>query len=138
VPAKIQSDNYNTPFSNVVMVAARDWHNIAVKSDGSVWQWGANDQGQCGDNATIDRWRPVKVSGLGPRVGLALSAAPSAPGYVDLRWQSATGEYFSVEYTTSLKDGFTTVMQSNVLATPPTNSVTVPIGNDRAFYRLKF
>src|SRR5439155_23549901 len=67
LPARIQLDNNGTSFSNLVMVAARDWHNIAVKSDGSVWQWGANDQGQCGDNTTIDRWRPVQVTGLGPR-----------------------------------------------------------------------
>src|SRR5207245_6594636 len=52
VPATVQLDNYSAGFSNVVKVAARDWHNIAVKADGSVWQWGANDQGQCGDNTT--------------------------------------------------------------------------------------
>ena len=96
VPAKIQLDNYGVGFSNVTMVAARDWHNIAVKADGSVWQWGANDQGQCGDNTTTDRWRPVKVSGLGPRVGLALDVQHSASGFVDLHWKSVTGEYFSV------------------------------------------
>src|SRR5882724_2617198 len=39
LPAKIQLDNNSEAFSNIVMVAARDWHNIAVKSDGSVWQW---------------------------------------------------------------------------------------------------
>ena len=48
LPARVQLDNYGASFSSIVMVAARDWHNIAVKSDGSVWQWGANDQGQCG------------------------------------------------------------------------------------------
>jgi alpha-tubulin suppressor-like RCC1 family protein len=69
LPARILLDNNNAGFSNIVMLAARDWHNIAVKADGSVWQWGANDQGQCGDNTTIDRWRPVQVNGLGPRVG---------------------------------------------------------------------
>ena len=138
VPAKIQLDNYGNGFSNVTMVAARDWHNIAVKSDGSVWQWGANDQGQCGDNTTTDRWRPVKVSGLGPRVDLSLYLERSAPGFLDLRWQSATGEYFTIEYTTNLMDGFTGVLQSNILATPPINTVTVPMTNDHCFYRLKF
>jgi alpha-tubulin suppressor-like RCC1 family protein len=131
-------DNYGAGFSNVVKVAARDWHNIAVKSDGSVWQWGANDQGQCGDNTITDRWRPVRVSGLGPRVGLSLNLERSAPGFVDLRWQSATGEYFSIEYTTNIMAGFPGVLQSNILASPPTNTVTVPTTNDRRYYRLRF
>src|SRR5439155_7845639 len=105
--ARIQLDNNNASFSNIVMVAARDWHNIAMKSDGSVWQWGANDQGQCGDNTTIDRWRPVQVAGLGPRVGLPMKIQPGAqPGYADLSWTSATGEYFTIEYTTNPPGGF--------------------------------
>jgi alpha-tubulin suppressor-like RCC1 family protein len=138
LPARILLDNYGAGFSNVVKVAARDWHNIAVKADGSVWQWGANDQGQCGDNTTTDRWRPVKVSGLGPRVPLPVNVARSGPGFIDLRWKSVTGEYFSIEYTTNLAAGFTWVVQSNVLATPPTNTVTVPTTNARSYYRLKF
>jgi alpha-tubulin suppressor-like RCC1 family protein len=137
IPVKIQLDSQGTPFTNVVMVAARDWHNIAVRSDGSVWQWGANDQGQCGDNATTDRWRPVQVSGLGPRVGQPLSLRPTAPGLAELRWPTATGEYFSVQYTTNLAQGFS-VMRSNILATPPTNTLTVPTINDRSYYRLQF
>ncbi len=139
IPARIQLDNNGAGFSNIVMVAARDWHNIAVKSDGSVWQWGANDQGQCGDNTTIDRWRPVQVSGLGPRVGLPLKIQPSAqPGYADLSWTSATGEYFNVEYSTNLAAGFTALLLTNVPATPPTNLVTVTATNAARFYRLRF
>jgi alpha-tubulin suppressor-like RCC1 family protein len=139
VPAKIQLDNNGAGFSNIVLVAARDWHNIAVKSDGSVWQWGANDQGQCGDNTTIDRWRPVQVSGLGPRVGLPLMIQPGAqPGYIDLAWSSATGEYFSIEYSTDLRGGFTGILLTNILATPPQNVVTVPATNGSRYYRLRF
>ncbi|HXT41353.1 MAG TPA: RCC1 repeat-containing protein, partial [Candidatus Angelobacter sp.] len=139
LPAKIQLDNNGAGFSNIVMVAARDWHNIAVKSDGSVWQWGANDQGQCGDNTTVDRWRPVQVAGLGARVGLSLNIRPNLqPGQYDLRWASATGEFFNVEYTTNLTTGFGALLLTNVLATPPTNSVTVTATNAGRFYRLKF
>jgi alpha-tubulin suppressor-like RCC1 family protein len=138
VPAKIQLDNNGAPFTNIVMVAARDWHNIAVKSDGSVWQWGANDQGQCGDNTTTDRYRPVQVSGLGPRVGLALSILQTSSGLAELRWQSTTGAYFSVEYTTNPAAGFPTVLRSNILATPPTNAVTIPTTSHGSFYRLRF
>jgi hypothetical protein len=78
------------------------------------------------------------VSGFGPRVGLGLNVERSNPGFVQLRWKSAVGEYFSVEHSTNLRDGFTGVLQSNILATPPTNSVVVPMVNDRCYYRLKF
>jgi alpha-tubulin suppressor-like RCC1 family protein len=69
-PAKILVDKFGNSFSNIVMVSARDYHNIAVKADGSVWMWGANDQGQCGDGTTNNDWRPVPVIGLGARVAL--------------------------------------------------------------------
>jgi alpha-tubulin suppressor-like RCC1 family protein len=138
VPAKILVDKFGAVFTNIVLLSARDYHNIAVKADGSVWMWGANDQGQCGDGTTNSVWRPGPVVGLGPRVGLPLKVTASAqPGYADLSWSSATGAYFSVEYATSLANGFTT-LQSNLLATPPANVVTVPMTNAFGYYRLKF
>jgi alpha-tubulin suppressor-like RCC1 family protein len=139
-PAEILTDKFGAGFSNVVMAAARDYHNIAVKADGSVWMWGANDQGQCGESTTNnDCWRPVPVVGLGPRVGLPLNVAASAqPGYADLTWASTTGAYFSVECSTNLEQGFTGVWQSNILATPPTNVVTVSMTNSQGYYRLRF
>jgi alpha-tubulin suppressor-like RCC1 family protein len=139
LPAKILVDKFGAGFSNIVMVSARDYHNIAVKADGSVWMWGANDQGQCGDGTTNDDWRPVPVVGLGARVALPLNLQPSAqPGNADLRWNTSTGEYFSIECSTNLAKGFTGVIQSNILATPPANTVTVPTTNANYFYRLKF
>ena len=139
VPSLVSLDKFGAGFSNVVMVAARDYHNIAVKTDGSVWMWGANDQGQCGDGTTNDDWRPVPVVGLGARVALPLKLQPDAlPGNVDLSWNTSTGEFFAIEYTTNLANGFTGVMRSNILATPPLNTVTVPATNGPYFYRLKF
>jgi alpha-tubulin suppressor-like RCC1 family protein len=139
MPARIQFDNYGAGFSNIVMVAARDWHNIAVKADGSVWQWGANDQGQCGDNTIIDRWRPVQVAGLGARVGLPLNIKPSAqPGHAELSWASADGEFFNVEYTKDLAAGFGSLLFTNVQGTPPRNVIAVPATNGTTFYRLRF
>ncbi|MEQ9098000.1 MAG: cadherin domain-containing protein [Imperialibacter sp.] len=34
---------------------------IALKSDGTLWAWGKNDQGQVGDGTTIDRDLPVQI-----------------------------------------------------------------------------
>ena len=137
-PAKILTDTFGNPFTNVVMMAARDYPNIAVKADGSVWMWGANDQGQCGVGNTNSVWQPSPVISLGPRVGLPLYAAISQPGFVDLSWSSSTGQFFNVESSADLAAGFTTTLLTNVLATPPTNVVTVPTTNPFTVFRLRF
>ncbi len=137
-PAKILTDKFGNPFANVVMMAARDYHNIAVKADGSVWMWGANDQGQCGVGNTNNVWQPSPVVGLGPRVGLPLNVMASRPGYVDLSWSSATGQFFNLECSTNLAGGFSTTLLTNILATPPTNVVTLPMTNPAAIFRLRF
>jgi alpha-tubulin suppressor-like RCC1 family protein len=40
--------------------AGRD-HNLAVLDDGSVWAWGANVNGECGDGTGTNRNVPVRV-----------------------------------------------------------------------------
>ena len=111
---------------------------MALKADGSLWMWGANDQGQCGDGTTNDIYRPSPVVGLGARTPLRLNLEKNAQaGFADLKWSSATGEYFAIEYATNLANGFT-VGQSNILATPSANSITVPATNGCNFYGLKF
>jgi alpha-tubulin suppressor-like RCC1 family protein len=47
--------------TNIIRIAARDYHNIALKSDGTVWTWGWNINGQLGDGTTLDRNVPVQV-----------------------------------------------------------------------------
>jgi alpha-tubulin suppressor-like RCC1 family protein len=52
-PVKIMED--------VVSVAAGNNHSLAIKTDGSLWAWGANRNGQLGDGTTEDKVIPIKI-----------------------------------------------------------------------------
>jgi alpha-tubulin suppressor-like RCC1 family protein len=56
-------------------IAGGNFGSLAAKSDGTVWAWGLNSNGQLGDGTTIDRTAPVQVSGLSDV--LSVSAAES-------------------------------------------------------------
>ena len=66
----VQSSQNPTPgqipnFGNVVAVAGGSHHSVALKSDGSVWAWGSNSQGELGDGSfNLVTAVPVRVSGL--------------------------------------------------------------------------
>lgn len=51
-------------FNGVTAVAAGNDHGVALKSDGSVWGWGRNSEGELGDGTTTKRLPPAAVSGL--------------------------------------------------------------------------
>ncbi|MCD1260078.1 S8 family serine peptidase [Paenibacillus athensensis] len=50
--------------ASVIQVAAGDGYSLALKTDGTVWAWGQNGQGQLGDGTTINRSAPVQISAL--------------------------------------------------------------------------
>ncbi len=49
--------------SDWVAIAAGDGHSLAVKSDGSLWSWGANSRGQLGLGHTSTKYTPTPVPG---------------------------------------------------------------------------
>ncbi len=65
--------------SSIVAVASARYHNLALKSDGTVWAWGDNSSGQLGDGrySSGDGWYngdisgPVQVQGLSSVVAIA-------------------------------------------------------------------
>jgi alpha-tubulin suppressor-like RCC1 family protein len=50
-------------FPAVIAVSAGSAHSLALKSDGTVWAWGDNSQGELGNNSTTDSTYPVQVKG---------------------------------------------------------------------------
>ena len=58
-------------------VAAGDLHTLALKADGTVWSWGANTQGQIGNNSQNQANSPVPVSGLSDVVAIAAGGSHS-------------------------------------------------------------
>ena len=43
------------------VIAANREYAVAIKSDGSLWTWGANDFGQLGDGTRVDRSTPTQI-----------------------------------------------------------------------------
>src|SRR5207237_129666 len=48
--------------SGVVAVAGGNLHSLALKSDGTVWAWGYNGDGELGNGTTTNSSTPVQVS----------------------------------------------------------------------------
>ncbi|MFC6883614.1 S8 family serine peptidase [Actinomadura yumaensis] len=63
-PSPVQVSGLTGVVSAPGAVAAGGRHSLAVRSDGTVWAWGSNDNGQLGDGTTTTRTGPVQVTGL--------------------------------------------------------------------------
>ena len=64
--------------SDLTQVAAGLVHVLAVRSDATVWAWGANWKGELGDGSTTERSEPVQVAGL---TGITQVAAGSGSAW---------------------------------------------------------
>jgi len=56
----------NTPIkigtsTNWTKLATGAVHSLAIKTDGTLWAWGANDFGQLGDTTTIKKTSPIQI-----------------------------------------------------------------------------
>lgn len=82
--------------SGVRDVSAGIWHTIALKSDGTVWGWGANPQGMIGNGTTSTQVTPVQASGLTDAIAIAAgdrhSLALKADGTVWAWGLNASGQ----------------------------------------------
>jgi len=57
--------------SGIVAISAGGSHSVALKSDGTVWTWGYNTDGELGDGTTTQRISPVQVPAFSGVVAVA-------------------------------------------------------------------
>ena len=50
-------------FTDWCQTSAGGFHSVALRTGGSAWAWGCNNQGRLGDNTAVDRSSPVSVVG---------------------------------------------------------------------------
>ena len=60
---------------NVKEISLGNAHSGAIKEDGSLWMWGANDKGQLGDGTNEDKNTPVKIMENVKNVNLGVSCS---------------------------------------------------------------
>ena len=75
-------------FSNMIAVAAGEYHTVALRADGTVWTWGYNFDGQLGDGTTTSSAWPIQVvapSGTGHLSNVIAVAAGGIGNTVALR-----------------------------------------------------
>jgi len=58
----VQTVTFDT---NWKQVSGGSTHTVAIKTDGTLWLWGANTNGQLGDNTTTNRSSPVQTVAFG-------------------------------------------------------------------------
>jgi alpha-tubulin suppressor-like RCC1 family protein len=118
--------SYSSPIS---VIGGKKWLQVAtngetagaIATDGTLWMWGENSNGQLGDNTKIAKSSPVSVSGGGTnwkQLFISYSNANSGTGYA----LKTNGTIWSWGYNVSgqLGDGTTTSRSSpnSVLAVP--------------------
>jgi alpha-tubulin suppressor-like RCC1 family protein len=78
-PVQVHGYNNSGFLTGVVAIAAGQQFSLALKKDGSVWAWGSNATGQCGDYTSIQRNTPIQVHGPG-NVGFLTGITALAAG----------------------------------------------------------
>jgi alpha-tubulin suppressor-like RCC1 family protein len=56
---------------NIAVISAGYYHCLALKADGTVWAWGANNHGQLGTESKDNHLTPIQVPKIDDAIGIA-------------------------------------------------------------------
>lgn len=70
-PVQVKGEDGTGFLTDIIAISGGGNHSLALKSDGTVWSWGNNTDGQLGDGSNINRLTPVRVKGSGNEAHLA-------------------------------------------------------------------
>ena len=98
---------------------------LAIKTDGALWAWGENSDGQLGDGTTVDKSSPVQVGAL-------TTWAQCSPGYKQSQALKTDGTLWAwgSGANGTLGQGNTTSYSSPVQVGSLTTWVTLAAGTD--------
>jgi alpha-tubulin suppressor-like RCC1 family protein len=79
LPVQVLDEDGDAPLDHVVAIASGSYHSFALRDDGTLWAWGAAEDGRLGDGqTTTDQGTPVQVkdeAGTGFITGVTAVAA---------------------------------------------------------------
>ena len=114
-----------------VGISAGASHTILAKSDGTVWAWGGNNEGQIGDGTTTSRSAPLQVLAVSGAVAVSAGSYHS----VALTSEGAVWAWGRNMYG-QLGDGTSTQRLSPVQV-PGLSGVTAVAASENSTYALK-
>jgi len=114
-----------------VGIAAGVMHTLLAKSDGTVWAWGGNLEGQLGDGTTNRSSAPIHITGLPDVIAVAAGYYHSVALAAD-----GTVRTWGRNYYGQLGDGTTTLRLTAVPVTGLTGVTAVAAG-EGSTYALK-
>lgn len=116
--------------SDIKAVAAGYDHAVALRSDGTVWTWGKNTNGQLGNGTTTDSSSPVQVSGMYGIITVAAGYGYSVALKDELT--SQTVWTWGKNSVGQLGNGTTTDSSTSVKVSGLSNAAHVTAGYDHA------
>ena len=112
--------------TGIAAVSAGWGHTVALRgSDGAVFAWGSNYQGQLGDNTTTQRNTPVQVLGVGGTGNLTGMTMIQGGSFYSLALRNSDGAVFAWGYNNYGQLGVDTASQINTPVHTSTRSLSI-------------